>query len=184
MSIKVPGGLIQESQLEKLTRLGFPDLRLFTPVRDDAVRVGRRQRRRTRGDRGDRYRIRDGERGWAVQMQCSCFSLQFPSCMIDRVANAVCRLGEELVVIVERKGSRDTRFDGSRGEGQSVCRVYQKGFGKRSRTCMMVMKLEAVMTDRAVQQLAMPYAICSGVVEVFVHFALQLRISLISPLYS
>lgn len=105
-------------------------------------------------------------------MQCSCFSLQFPSCMIDGIGNAVCRFGEELVVIVERQGSRDTGFDGSRGEGQSVCRVFQKGFGKRSRTCMMVMELKAILTDGAVQQLTVPYAIGSGVVEVFVHFGL------------
>jgi hypothetical protein len=40
--------------------------------------------------------------------------------MIDRIANAVCRFGEELMVIVDGKGPRDTRFDGSRGKGQSV----------------------------------------------------------------
>lgn len=99
--------------------------------------------------------------------------------MIDGIATAVCRLGEELVVIVERKGSRDTGFDGSRGEGQSVCRVSQKGFGKRS-TCMMVMESKALLAEGAVQQLAVPYAISGGVVEVFIHLALQLRISQIS----
>lgn len=104
-------------------------------------------------------------------MQCSVFSLQFLSCMIDGIANAVCRLGEKLVIIVERKGSRDTRFDGSRGEGQSVCRVCQKGFGKR-RTCMMVMDLEALLAEGTVQQLAVPYVTGGGVVDVFVHFFL------------
>lgn len=118
-------------------------------------------------------------------MQCSCFSLQFPSCMIDGVGNTVCGLGEELVVIVERQGSRDTRFDGSRGEGQSVCRVFQKGFGKRSRTCMMIVELKAIVTDGAVQQLGVPYAIGRGVVEVFIHYGFAiLRISPISSLCS
>lgn len=88
------------------------------------------------------------------------------------------------MVIVEREGSRDTGFYGSRGKGQSVCRVFQKGFGKRSRTCMMIMELKAVVADGAVQQLTVPWAIGRGIVEVFVHFlALQLRISLISSLY-
>jgi hypothetical protein len=91
--------------------------------------------------------------------------------MIDGIATAVCRLGEELVIIVERKGSRDTRFDGSRGEGQSVCRVCQKRVGKRS-TCM-VMELKALLAEGAVQQLAVPYAISGGVVEVFIHCALR-----------
>lgn len=45
---------------------------------------------------------------------------------------------------------------------------------------MMVMELKAVVTDGAVQQLTVPYAIGSGIVEVFVHFGLQLRISQIS----
>jgi hypothetical protein len=103
-----------------MNSLGFPDLGLFTPLRDDTMGVGRREWRRTRSHRGYRYRIRDGKSGGAIQMQCSSFSLQFPSCMIDRIANAVCRFGEELMVIVDGKGPRDTRFDGSRGKGQSV----------------------------------------------------------------
>lgn len=37
---------------------------------------------------------------------------------------------------------------------------------------MMVMELKAILTDGAVQQLTVPYAIGSGVVEVFVHFGL------------
>lgn len=35
---------------------------------------------------------------------------------------------------------------------------------------MMVVELKAIVTDGAVQQLTVPYAIGSGVVEVFVHF--------------
>ena len=106
-------------------------------------------------------------------MQCSSFSLQFLSCLIDRIANAVCRLGEELVVVVDGKVSRDTRFDGSRGEGQSVSRV-QKRFGKRSSTCMVIMEIETLEAEGAVQQLAMPYVVGGRVVEDFIHFGIAI----------
>lgn len=42
---------------------------------------------------------------------------------------------------------------------------------------MMVVKLKAIMTDGAVQQLTVPYVIGSGVVEVFVHFFLGFAIA-------
>jgi hypothetical protein len=156
----------QLNHKKKLTRLGFPDLRLFTPLGDDAVRVGRRQRRRTRGRGRHRDRIRDGKSGRAVQMERRGLSLQFPSCMIGTIANAVCRFGEELAVIVEREGARDAGFDRSRGEGDSVCR---KGLGKRSRACMVVMEFEALVAERAVQQLAVPDLIGGGVC-ILIHF--------------
>lgn len=48
---------------------------------------------------------------------------------------------------------------------------------------MMVVKLKAIVTDGAVQQLTVPYAIGSGVVEVFVHF-FGFAIANISPISS
>lgn len=38
----------------------------------------------------------------------------------------------------------------------------------------MIMELKAFLAEGAVQQLAVPYAISGGVVEVFIHCALQL----------
>lgn len=81
--------------------------------------------------------------------------------MIDGIIDAVCRLGEEFPVIMEGEGPRDSRFDGSRGEGHGVGR---KGFRER-RTCM-IMDLQTLVAEGAVQQLTRPHPIGGGIHEV------------------
>ena len=80
--------------------------------------------------------------------------------MIDGIIYAVCRFGEEFAVVMEGEGPRDTGFDGSRGEGHSVDR---KGFRER-RTCM-IMELQTLLAEGAVQQLTLPHLIGGGIHE-------------------
>lgn len=78
--------------------------------------------------------------------------------MIDGIVDAVCRFGEKFAVLMEGEGSRDPRFDESRGEGHSVVR---KGVGKRS-TCM-IMEFKTFVAEGAVQQFPLPNSIGGGV---------------------